>query len=124
MDEALDKYDFMILSFTVMDNHVHLIVRPKKESLSWIMQWINSVFARRFNKLTGSTVHVWSNRFWSKVIDSVEQLMDTVEYIANNAVKARKAKKPEDYRYSSEYFIEKGDFSIVTPYWADKASYE
>ena len=56
--ECKRKYVFLVIHFGIMDNHVHLIIRPGRESLSKIMQWLNSVFAMRFNRLTGRCGHI------------------------------------------------------------------
>ncbi|NQT61082.1 MAG: transposase [Bacteroidetes bacterium] len=46
------KFNFELINFSVMDNHVHLLIKPigNPKNLSKIMQWILSVFAIRFNK--------------------------------------------------------------------------
>ena len=82
--ECKRKYVFLVIHFGIMDNHVHLIIRPGRESLSKIMQWLNSVFAMRFNRLTGRCGHVWKCRFWSKIIDRIEQFKAVFDYISFN----------------------------------------
>ena len=82
--ECKRKYVFLVIHFGIMDNHVHLIIRPGRESLSKIMQWLNSVFAMRFNRLTGRCGHVWKCRFWSKIIDRIEQFKAVFDYISKN----------------------------------------
>ena len=48
---AKEKYSFKLKSFVIMDNHIHLLIKPgKSENLSKIMQWILSVFAKHYNK--------------------------------------------------------------------------
>lgn len=115
--ECLKKYSFLIIQFSIMNNHVHLIIRPLKESLSKIMQWINSVFAMRFNKLTGRCGHVWKCRFWSSIIEKIEQFKKVYNYILDNPVKAGMVSSPEEYPYCGEYHISKGISDIITPYW-------
>lgn len=117
LNECLKKYKFLIIQFSIMDNHIHLIIRPIKESLSKIMQWINSVFAMRFNKLTGRCGHVWKCRFWSSIIEKIDQFMKVYQYIAYNPVRAGLAVCPEEYPYCGDYHISKGIFDIITPYW-------
>lgn len=117
LSECLKKYSFLIIQFIIMDNHIHLIIRPLKESLSKIMQWINSVFAMRFNKLTGRCGHVWKCRFWSSIIEKIEQFKKVYHYISYNSVKAGIVSSPEDYPYCGEYHISRGILGIITPYW-------
>lgn len=117
LTECLKKYSFLVIHFSIMNNHIHLILRPVKESLSKIMQWINSVFAMRFNKLTGRCGHVWKYRFWSSIIEKLEHFKEVYQYISNNPVKAGLALTPEEYPYCGDYHISKGIQGIITPYW-------
>ncbi len=59
-----------------MPNHVHMIIVPKKDNLSKIMQRLLSVFARRYNKWKGYEGHVWKNRFFSKILKDIQQFID------------------------------------------------
>lgn len=123
LTQCLKKYSFLIIQFSIMNNHIHLIIRPLKESLSKIMQWINSVFAMRFNKLTGRCGHVWKCRFWSSIIEKIEQFKKVYQYISDNPVKAGMASSPEEYPYCGEYHLSKGIPGIITPYWTISFSY-
>ena len=67
---AKRRYSFSLGHFVLMGNHIHLIILPHSdESLSRIMQWILSVFALKYNKMTGRTGHFWGDRFFSSVLD-------------------------------------------------------
>ena len=108
------KYKYLLENFTIMNNHIHFIIKPEEnESLSKIMQWILSVFARYYNKMHKLKGHVWQGRFWSKIIDNIKQLFDTFNYISDNPVKADMVKEAQDYRYGGLYYILKGIFDIV-----------
>ena len=111
---AMGIYNFSLKNFVIMDNHIHFIIEPlKNESLSKIMQWILFVFAMRYNKIHKITGHVWQNRFWSKIIDDIHQLVDTFKYISKNPVKAKMVKKAKEYKYCGLYSILKGIYDIV-----------
>ncbi len=61
---AKKKYDFKIINFCIMSNHIHLMIKPlKKSCLSDIMQWVLGNFAVKFNKIYGIHGHVWYDRF-------------------------------------------------------------
>jgi putative transposase len=93
---------------------INFIIKPlENESLSKIMQWILSVFARYYNKIHKLKGHVWQGRFWSKIIDNIKQLFDTFNYISDNPVKADMVKEAQDYRYGGLYYILKGIFDII-----------
>jgi putative transposase len=113
---AKKKYVFMLRNFSIMDNHVHLLLTPgKNESLSKIMQWIQSVSAVQINKKYNLQGHVWYDRFKSKVLRSYKQLLATFSYICNNPVKAEMVDKPEEYVFGGLWFIRHRWFYLVEP---------
>ena len=100
LEKAKKKYNFKLKQFCIMSNHIHLILQPAPgTSLSKLMQWILSVFAIRFNRLFGQIGHVWYDRFKSTVIRSLQQFINTYQYISNNPVKAGICADARDYPY-------------------------
>jgi REP element-mobilizing transposase RayT len=61
VEKAKKKFNFELLNFVVMGNHVHLLIRPGEgESLSKIMQWIMPMFTRAWNRANGyRTGRLW-----------------------------------------------------------------
>ena len=113
---AKKKYSFILKSFCIMGNHVHLMVKPTNgESLSRIMQWIFSVSAVRFNHMNGFTGHVWYDRFHSKVIQSLRYYVKVFEYIADNPVKAGLCSERSSYPYGALWFMRRGRFDLADP---------
>ena len=99
-----------------MGNHIHMIIKPMmKENLSKIMQWILSVFAVKYNKLLGITGHVWYDRFRSKIIDDIRQLIATYRYIAENPVRAGIVDNPIHYEYNGITHVKKKKFDVMEP---------
>lgn len=106
---AKKKYGFIFRNFCIMGNHIHLEITPQEDlSISRIMQWILSVFALQYNKIFNYKGHVWYDRFKSKVIESVRQLINTFLYIANNPVRAALANHPLEFVYSGITFHKNG----------------
>lgn len=97
---AKAKYNFRLENFCIMDNHFHFVIQPGRgESLSAIMRWILSVFAMAYNKIMGLTGHVWGDRFFSRIISTVRELLQIFEYIDNNPVKANRVKDCRQWRW-------------------------
>jgi putative transposase len=104
VDRCKKKYSFKVHNFVVMGNHVHLMITPGKNSpLPKIMQWINSVFAKAYNKMTGQSGHVWKERYFSVIIETVEQFIVTFEYIVKNPLRANLVRYARDFRHSGLY---------------------
>jgi putative transposase len=109
------KYSFKMLTFVIMGNHTHLMIIPGKNSpLPKIMQWIKSVFAKKYNKLTGQSGHVWKDRYFSVIIETVEQFITTFEYIVKNPLKAGLVQNAKDYRHSGLYHYRHKIQGIIT----------
>ena len=116
LKDAKKKYKFLIKNFCIMGNHIHMIIKPlAKENLSKIMQWILSVFAVKYNKLLGITGHVWYDRFRSKIIDDIRQLIATYRYIAENPVRAGIVDNPIHYEYNGITHAKKNKFDVMEP---------
>ncbi len=116
VDESRDRYDFRLTNYSVMTNHVHMLIEPLEGTeLSRMLQWIFSVFACRYNKMTGQKGHVWYDRFKSKIVRTFLQWINTFNYITNNPVKAGLCHSPEKYFYSGMHELKKKRFRLLNP---------
>ncbi|MBQ6151862.1 MAG: transposase [Mogibacterium sp.] len=92
---------YELFAYCLMGNHVHLLIRVRKEPLSVIMKRIGGAFAYWYNGKYERTGHLFQDRFKSEVIDSERYFIAALRYILRNPVKAGMCKRPEDYKYSS-----------------------
>ena len=105
IENAKKKYNFSCFGFTIMDNHVHMIIQTVKEdNISIIMQVINKNIATQCNQVLDRTGHFWGARFHSTLIKSDEQLYNTLIYLNLNPVKAGLVYDPKDWKWSSYNF--------------------
>lgn len=96
------QYNIEIVSYCIMDNHVHLLVGVKKnEELSKFMHKVNTLYALYYNKKYDRVGYVYRNRYKSQIIYSEKQFYTCINYIHNNPVKAGICKNPYEYEYSS-----------------------
>ena len=110
------KYNFELRTYCIMSNHIHLVITPAhNEDLSKIMQWILSVFAKKYNKMKGTFGHVWYDRFFSKIIYTYEQRINTIHYVWNNPVKAGIKDKAKDFIYSGLHQLFIKNYEIIEP---------
>jgi putative transposase len=109
------KYSYELLNFSIMDNHFHFLIKPDEgENLSKIMQWILSRFATAYNRRLGISGHLWGERFFSRIVESAEELIAIFGYIDDNPVLAGLIARIEDWKYSGIAHHRAGLFSIVT----------
>jgi putative transposase len=114
LEKAKKKFEFELLNFTVMDNHVHFLIKPGDGvSLSKIMQWIKCNFAKKWNRMHGTRGHLWGERFHSRIIQDERDFAETSAYIDNNPVKAGLVKEAGDWRFGGLYHRIRGIIGLV-----------
>ncbi|MBI5596023.1 MAG: transposase [Elusimicrobia bacterium] len=101
LDDVLRKTGACLLSYCLMVNHFHLLVKVGLISLSNIMQRLETRYAKAFNKHRGRLGHVFQGRFKSKVITDKPYLRNVLAYIPNNPVKAGLVADPAEWAWSS-----------------------
>ena len=88
-----------------MPDHVHLIYSPLKRTDGWdytlpeIMKAIKGRSARQINLGLKRTGPVWQEEFFDHVLRSNDSLMDRVEYVCLNPVRAGLVKTESEYRW-------------------------
>jgi len=99
--EVKKRYDFLILTYCLMPNHVHLQIKTRDIEIWRIMRGINWRYARYFNERYSTVGHVFQGRYGSKIIDNNYYNLIVNRYIHLNPVKDKLIIKPEDYKWSS-----------------------
>lgn len=94
-----DKYE--IMSYCLMINHVHLLVKAKEKPLGQFMCRISSKYAKYYNKRYNYIGHLFQGRYYSEIIKSDVQMLEASRYIHLNPVRAKIVEKPEAYEWSS-----------------------
>ncbi len=96
------KWNSPILAYCLMDNHVHLLAKPKsEESLYKMMQGITLCYTQYINKKYERTGRLWESRYYSCIVDKERYLWLVARYIEQNPKRAKVVKDVEDYPYSS-----------------------
>lgn len=95
------KNQFQILCYCLMDNHVHILLNTKEMHLKYFVSRINSIYAKFFNKKHNYIGHLYQDRYFSEIIESDSQLLETSRYIHLNPVRANMVRMPEEYKWSS-----------------------
>lgn len=96
------KYGFKLYAFCLMPNHIHLIIELKKiNDLSKIMQGVSLTYVLWFNKKYGKVGHLWQGRFKNMIIQKDRYLIDCLNYIEYNPIRAKLISSPLEYMWSS-----------------------
>ena len=84
-------------------------VRRALSDVSFFMKKLNTLLTREYNRMTGSVGTLWERRFRSSIVERGKAMMLTGAYIDLNSFRASITAKPEDYRYSSLWWLRKGN---------------
>lgn len=96
------RHRLQIWAYCLMDNHVHLLVVPERESsLARGIGLTNQVYTQYLNRKRKQSGRIWQNRFFSCVVENHEYLWAVARYIERNPLKVGLAESAEDYRWSS-----------------------
>jgi len=100
-----ERFGFRLYGFVLMDNHAHLIVETNSmANISKIMQAITLSYSQKFRHKYNYTGYVWQGRFKSNLIEESNYILECINYIHNNPVRAKMVTQPKDYAWSSYHF--------------------
>ncbi|MCX6755486.1 MAG: transposase [Candidatus Nomurabacteria bacterium] len=93
-----------LVSFCLMPNHFHLIVKEKEEGgIAKYMQRILTSYTKYFNKKYNKSGHLFQGSYKSILIEDDRQLMHLSAYIHKNPSEIKGWKNKEDKYYWSSY---------------------
>lgn len=108
---------YQIISYCLMDNHVHLLIRTSTRHIGDFMKRLNMSYAIYFNKKYNYIGHLFQDRFFSELVTDDTQLLEISRYIHLNPVRAKMVDFPEDYPWSSyRYLIGTSNICCIHPY--------
>ena len=101
LSDAFHEFGCDLLAYALMPNHVHLVIRDQQGQLSRCMQILNARYTRYFNRRYQRIGHLYQGRFYARLVDRNEYLLQVTRYVHLNPVRARLAARPADYTWSS-----------------------
>jgi putative transposase len=97
----LERSQWILLAYSLMGTHYHLLVRTSERGLSSGFQRLNAGHARTYNQHHRRRGALWQRRFHDSLVETDFHLLEAVRYIALNAVRAGICERPEDYAWCS-----------------------
>ena len=99
---AFKKSDALLLSWCIMSNHVHLVIKAGQEPLERLMKGINSGFAVWLNRRgKGRRGPVFADRYKAILVEEDVYLAELIRYVHNNPVRAKVVASAKQSRWSS-----------------------
>lgn len=101
LDKYFSRHELKMIGYNLMDNHVHLMIIPKKKSsFSDGIRNLQPDFARWQNLQHNGIGHLWENRFFSCPVEE-ESIWKVLSYIDLNRVRAGLVEKAWDWEWCS-----------------------
>ena len=101
LERAVEKYELLLHAYCLMVTHYHLVVTTPEANIARGMQYLNSIYARAFNKRYGRLGHFVAARYSSKLIETEGHAYEVSRYVPLNPFRSELCMLPEDYPWSS-----------------------
>lgn len=99
--EVKEKYDLKIFAFSLLPNHLHLLIQIQEMNLSVAMKNLFERYANFFNWKYNRKGHVFCGRFRACLCLDDAYFLSASVYIHLNPFRAGLCKNFKDYRWSS-----------------------
>ena len=107
------KYDFDLFGYVLLDNHYHLLIRTGETPLSKVMQRLNSLYSRYYNRVYERCDHLFGLRYKSIIIEDEKYLFALLRYLHWNPVRSGLVRKVVNYKWSSDYYYRNNQDGLV-----------
>ena len=101
--EGLERYPIDLLTYCIMPNHLHSVVRPRTDqALGRWMGWIGVTHVRRHHQHDHRRGggHLYQGRFKSFPVESDEHFLTLCRYVEANPVRAKLVERAQRWRWS------------------------
>lgn len=99
--ECKKEDHFQVHAWTLMGNHVHLLLKTADETISLVMKRISGRFVIRYNQKYQRVGHLFQDRFRSEPINQEAYYLHVFRYIHLNPLRAGMETRLGDYPWSS-----------------------
>jgi putative transposase len=94
------RFTWELHAVCLMGTHYHLVLRSTVARLAAGMQWLNGVYAQRFNRRHERYGHLFAGRYGSRIIEGEEYLHRACEYVLLNPVRAGLCARAAEWPWS------------------------
>ncbi len=92
---------YKIYGYCLMSNHVHLVIKEEKETISQAIKRIGVSYVYWYNLKHERYGHLFQDRFKSENVEDDRYLLVVLRYVHQNPVKAGIVREVAKYRWSS-----------------------
>lgn len=95
------RYGWTCYGYCLMGNHIHLAIKTPVGNLPEGMRHLLGRYAWLHNQSHGIADHLFRSRYLSVLIESDEQLISVIRYIARNPLRGGLVERAEDWPWAS-----------------------
>ena len=96
------RYKAKLYCYCLMPNHVHLLLEVSEpQALRKFMSGLNLSYTVYFNAKYNKVGHLWQDRYISRLIHKDKYLLDCINYIETNPIRANLVQDITIYPWSS-----------------------
>ena len=120
LGEGLTRQPVDLLSWCLMSNHWHLVLRPRKaKALAELMRWVGVTHVRRhqehYHQRGGG--HLYQGRFKSFLVQTDEHFLTVCRYVEANPLRAKMVRRAQDWPWSSLGYRPAGPALVTCSTW-------
>jgi putative transposase len=118
--EGLQRYAVDLLTYCLMGNHWHLVLRPRAAgAMGRLMGWVGVTHVRRHHEHfhTRGGGHLYQGRFKSFPIEQDDHLLRVCRYVEANALRAGLVPQAQNWPWSGLYARRHGGKPLVLSNW-------
>lgn len=106
LEEIKELTGMRILAYTIMPNHWHLVLYPKKNGdLGVFMHRMTNAHTRKVHAKTktNGSGHLYQGRYKSFLVDKETYFLTLIKYVERNPVRARLVCRSENWQWGSAW---------------------
>ena len=101
IETVVSRFEWLVHSYVLIDNHYHLVVECPNANLSKGMRQLNGVYTQHFNRRHGAEGPLFQGRFKSILFEKQSYLLPLCRHAVLNPVRWEVVTSPQKYRWSS-----------------------
>ena len=98
---VVDRYQWQLMAFCLLDNHYHLFLRTPRPNLSAGMLVLNGSYTSYFNRRHRRVGHLFQGRYKAHLVEDDHHFDAISRYVHLNPVRARLRERPEQWPWST-----------------------
>lgn len=96
--ESVQRYEVRLYLFSLMTNHIHMVIETPRGNLSRFMQRLQTAYTVWYNRKHNRSGHLFQGRFGASIVDEDEYILKLSRYVHLNPafVRAHANKPPPE----------------------------